>query len=112
MKLDRQNAFDKVKTLDDLISAMQIFATNVGEIVNSGIRFNQNFRCQIIEVDFTDANTDTTFSHSLNSVPTGYLALTKSAAMIIYNGSSTNFFAKTTCTLRSSAIGTANIMIF
>lgn len=112
MKIERENPFNNTNTLEEVVRELQVFSENVSEILNSGIRFADNHNGQILTCEFTDPDTDTTFTHSLNFVPTGYLVFTRSVAMIVYNGSMTDFFTKTSVTLRSDSAGIATILLF
>lgn len=83
---------------------------DVVNILNKGIIFSDNFDGTITNVAFNSANTNTVITHNLERIPSGYLALELSAAMIIYTGSDVS--NESQITLKSSAVGTAKILIF
>lgn len=83
---------------------------DVVRILNKGILFADNFDGSIVTANFTAANTNLSLTHNLNRIPTGYVALSLSAAMIIYSGTTES--SETQITLKSSAVGTAVILIF
>lgn len=111
MKLASSQGISNQQTWEGLRRQTQILATKLEELLNNGINFKDNFQSQSISVAFTAADTDLQIAHQLNIVPTGYLVTNKSVSLDVYNGSS-NIFNKTFITLRSSAIGTATIMVF
>lgn len=79
-------------------------------ILNKGILFADNFDAVLLTIPFTAANTDVSSTHALNRVPIGYYALNLSAVMVLYNGSLA--FTENQITLKSSAVGTALVLIF
>lgn len=110
MKLDGMDAFNRLTEGKEIARFMTIFSGNVGNILNSGISFADNFKGQLLTCVFPSANTDTVFAHQLNAVPTGYLSLGQDAALIVYDG--TNVFQRDVVTLRASAAGTARVFIY
>jgi hypothetical protein len=84
---------------------IQLFFQSVLSVVNGNIEFSRNIRPRPISVVFSSADTDVIINHGLKRVPRGYLKLSSSAAMNIYNGS--NASTSTQITLRSDAAGTA-----
>lgn len=111
MKISENEGIDNQKTLDGVKLQVQRFANQVEQVVNNGLSFADNFKSQTIIVNFTVANTDTQIRHQLGSIPVGYIPIGKSVSLDIYDGS-TDVFNKTFVTLKSSAIGTATILIF
>lgn len=111
MKLTAGEGINNQKDLDGIKRQTQLLANNLGDMLNSGLIFQDNFRIQIVGVTFSAANTNTIVNHNLNAVPIGYLSIGSSAAFIIYNGSQ-NVLAKTSVTLKASGTGFATIMIF
>ena len=111
MKISQNEGIDNQKDLAGVKLQVQRFANEVEQTVNNGLSFADNFKAQILVVNFTSANTNTQINHQLGSVPTGYIPIGKSVSLDIYDGS-TDVFNKTFVTLKSSAIGSATIMIF
>lgn len=85
------------------------FCNNVVEVVNGGLDFG-NFNGKSMSVTFSSANVDTAVPHNLGRVVGSYLVLSCSAAMQIYNGTAQSTGA--ILYLRSSAAGTAQIIVF
>jgi hypothetical protein len=88
---------------------LEKFASDVTQKVNGQLDFS-NMNTQIISVNFSTANVSQAFPHTLGRVPKGYIPHGQSFNGNIYNG--TNGNTATKIYLRSSAVGTANIMIF
>ncbi len=95
------------KDLDDFVS---VFAQDVVHIVNGSLDFDTNFNAKEVTVNFTSANADTSVGHGLGRVPTRYIMTSASAAMSIY--AATIASTSNTISLRSSAIGTATVLIY
>lgn len=89
---------------------IQLYLQDNTNQVNGGLEILKNLRQSVVSATFTSANTDTTFNHSLNSVPNGFIVIWLSAAMTVYNGSINA--SNTQITLRSSAVGTAQVLLF
>jgi hypothetical protein len=85
------------------------FAQDVTQKVNGQLDFS-NMNVQIISVNFSTANVSQAFSHTLGRVPKGYIPHGQSFNGNIYNG--TNGSTASTIYLRSSAVGTANILLY
>jgi hypothetical protein len=110
VKLNYTDSFSRLTTIDQLSRFMSLLAGNLDIILNGGITFADNFKGQVVECSFSAANMDSSFPHQLGRSPTGYLSLGQNAALIVYDG--TNALQPQTITLRSSAIGTAQVFIF
>lgn len=111
MKLTAVAGISEQKTVETLGRQTQLMANNLDDILNGGVNYQDNFRMQVVGVTFTAADTDVQVAHSLGVMPLGYVAIGKSAAMIIYDGSS-SVLTKQFITIRSSVIGNATIMVF
>lgn len=77
-------------------------------ILTNGILPQDNWRGQLISMQFTVANTDTVFSHTLGYAPANYIVFNLDAAMIIYGLAASN----TRLTIKSSAVGNASVFVF
>ncbi len=95
------------KDLDDFVS---VFAEDVIHIVNGGLDFDTNFNAKEISFNFTAADVDTSAGHGLGRVPTRYIVTSASAAMAIYTATLAS--TSSTMYLKSSAIGTATVLIY
>lgn len=109
MKIDGIDV-SNVKTWEELQRYAAILFRQITTVLNNGIVFGDNFNAKIVSVNFTAANSDVSFSHGLGRAPIGYISIGNSAAMQIYNGSAAN--TTDIMFLRSSAIGTAQILVF
>lgn len=78
--------------------------------INGNIEPLTNLKCQQLAISFAAADIDTPFGHGLNRVPVGYFVIGASVAMSVYSGSVP--MNSDVVTLRSSAAGTATILIF
>lgn len=78
--------------------------------VNGGLDFQSNFAGQLLSVIFTAANTNTSLGHSLGRVPAGYIITSLSASMVVYTGSAA--WTSSTINLKSSATGTAGVLVY
>lgn len=95
---------------EDVTRYVSAVLAQVSTILNAGINFQDNFSAQRVSVTFGSANVETVVRHNLGRVPVGYLPLTLSAAMILYNGTSGN--DDSALYLKSSATGTATVLVF
>ena len=109
-KVTRETNIDLVKEDDKKWNFVAQFLDNIKELLNSGLRFSDNFDARIVSATFTAANTDLSVSHSLGRVPTGYVVLSLSASMIVYTGASA--WTSSTISLKASAAGTASLLLF
>jgi len=99
-----------VSELSDVRRFTALSINQLASIVNNGLLFSDNFDATIVTVNFAANNVDQAIAHGLNRIPSGYIELTKSVAMIVYTGSGT--WTTSSIYLRSNAVGTANILIF
>lgn len=100
--------FDRVPE-DKKIRYIVLFSEQVSQTLNKNLDFTTNFAGVNATATFTVANTDTAVVHGLGKIPTGYLVLGLSAAMIVYN---TTAATATTLWLKSSAVGVAKLFVF
>jgi len=110
MKLNAVQNVSNVDTVTDLARYTSITLDQIESILNGGITFLDNFQASIVNVSFTMANTEMQISHTLGRVPSGYILINASAAMIIYNGGSAN--TANDIFLKSSAVGSGQILVF
>lgn len=96
--------------LPDLVTWIASFAKDVVQQVNGNLTFPDNFKCDIVNVSFATAGTDTVVKHRLGRVPTGFLLINSNLVLSVYRGSqpmTANFI-----TLRGSAIAEGTLLIF
>lgn len=108
-KVTASTDFDRIDE-ESLKKFLALLAEQLVTVLNGNIDFQTNFNCKMLSVTFGAANSDAAVSHGLGRVPTGVLEYSKSAAMIIYNGSVPN--NQSVLYLRSSAVGTASVIVF
>lgn len=109
MKVDGIDV-SNVKSWEELQRYTAILFRQVTSILNNGIVLSDNFNAKIVSVTFNVANSDVSFSHGLARAPIGYISIGNSAAMQIYNGAAAN--TTDIMFLRSSATGTAQVLVF
>lgn len=101
-----------LSNLDGLEELKQYTSQTVGQLfdlTNGRITFSENIQCKQVSVSFVTPNADTVVAHGLGYAPNGYITVDLSAAMIVYNGS---FRDSTNIALKSSATGTAKLIMF
>lgn len=101
--------FDRVAD-DQLKKFLSKFGDQLLTVINGGLDFQSNFSCKLLSVTFSAANTNTSVSHGLGRVPTGYIPYQKSASLNVYDGTSAN--SASTLNLRASATGTVGLIVF
>lgn len=85
----------------------------IGEIVellNGGMLPQDNFNTQLISCTFMALNTETSFNHGLNRVPSGYMVFGSTKAMNLFDGTTDN--NNTKIYLQSSATGVCRVLVF
>ena len=82
----------------------------LADAINGNLDFSSNINCQIIGITFSVANANTTIPHTLNRVPSGYILSRASAALSVYDGTTT--WTASNIFLKSSAIGSVTLIVF
>ncbi len=110
--MSKVQASPDLSTIDekDIRKYVTLVLVDIVDKVNGKLDLGVNVSGKIVSVPFTAANTDTTISHGLGKTPTGYLVVGLSTNMIVYDGTVAK--NSSTITLKSSAIGTAQIYFF
>lgn len=98
-----------LKSLEDIIRYVAIFAKDIVQTVNGRLEFDQNMKSDTVDVTFDSANTEVEISHDLGKVPSGYLVAKASAACAIYDGDRRNTATK--IYLKSSDVSTVRIIV-
>lgn len=101
--------FDRIKP-EDVPKYLAKYAEEISRILTNGVDFQTNFNGKLLSITFSAANSDTALTHNLGRVPTGYLVYSKSAALIVYDGSLGS--SESVIYLRASAPGTAGVIVF
>jgi hypothetical protein len=95
---------------EELPRWLTIFLSQVKNVLNNGITPQDNWDGQIVSVTFSSADTDTLVSTRLRRIPTGYIVLSRDAALTVYDGDLSSSVGN--IYLRASATGTARILVF
>lgn len=99
-----------LNNINDLSKFVEICLDDIVNQLNGNVEFLKNMKLKTLSVAFTSANSDTTAIHGLGFVPNGYITYGLTASMTVYDGSAA--WTSSTITLRSSAVGTARLMVF
>lgn len=109
MRLNFSNALSNLKTIEDLTRYTSAFASEVGQIVNSNLTFNDNFLAVTLSFVFTASSTTVGIQHGLGKIPSGYIVIGTDAAMSVFDGNQEN--TASTIFLQASAAGTARVLV-
>lgn len=90
--------------------ASQLFK-QLCDILGGKLTFGDNIQGRMVDAVFTAANSDTIVSHGLQYTPTGYLVIGKSVALDVYGMSGPGWNGDVIL-LRSTAVGTAKLIVF
>jgi hypothetical protein len=110
MRVTTIQDISNVDNLPDLVKFSSQMINQIMTVLSGRVGFLDNCATQLITVPFTVANTEVLSNHTLGFVPNGYLIAGKSVSMDVYDGVSLNTTNK--IYLRSSAIGTAKVLVF
>lgn len=110
MKISTAESFTNVGTWEELRRFSTIFAGQVAQILNSNVSFKDNFLASTITYVFTLANTTVGLEHKLGVIPTGYIMVSTTAAMSLFDGNQAN--TDKILFLQSSSTGTAKVLVF
>ena len=93
-KLTASTDIDRFEAQDAQVNEALKYATlaleQVGQLLNNGLGFADNFNAKLLAVTFSAGNTDVASLHGLGRVPQGYFQVGQTAASLIYDGSSAN----------------------
>ena len=110
MKTTASTDLGEVQTIEELKRFVSIALTDHARILNGMISFSDNLQPNLISATFLAANTETSFPHNLGKVPRGYIPVSLSANMVVYDGSTKNdsnrFY------LKANATGVAKLWVF
>lgn len=97
---------DKSKVWADLSE----FNKSVYDILFNGILFSDNFDISLRNVTITTANVEFSVLHGLERIPVGYLLISSSASINLYDGDTA--WTKESIYLKGSATGSGKVYIF
>lgn len=111
MRLTASTDIDRSKdNIEDALKFTTLALEQIGQILNNGLFFSDNFNAKILTITFSAANVDVGSLHGLGRVPTGYQQIGQSAAAIVYDGASAN--STSLLYLKSSAVAQVRILVF
>lgn len=67
--------------------ALRDYTAKLGQILNKGLRFEDNLSSYIGSTTTPGADVEFSISHGLKRVPVGYLVIGQDKAAVVYNGS-------------------------
>lgn len=102
--------FATLKTDEDRFRYIKIFCDAVTQQVNGQLEFGANIRSVFVDVTFTAADVTVSVTHNLGRVPSGYIAVSASAALSIYTGSGA--WTSSVMFLAANAAGSVKILVF
>lgn len=97
-----------VEGIEEVRTILTRLIQDVAGILNRGIRIGDQYPGNVQSVTFTGAGVEVQVLHGLGRVPDGYLVLSRSASVIIYDGASAN--TDSIGFLRASGAGTATVL--
>ena len=86
------------------------FIDQIAFIINGNLDLIQNLKMETLNVSFPSAGSEQDVRHRLGRVPVGYLVISRSAAISVYDGS--NDWNQNSLFVRSSAPGRARLLVF
>lgn len=110
MKITASSSLSNLESVEELRRFVGAFSDNVASALNSRLTFSDNFLASIITFVFTGANTTLGMPHKIGVIPSGYILVGTTVAMSLYDGEQAN--STDTLFLRSTAAGTAKVLVF
>lgn len=110
MRLKTVQTLSNQTELEELIRFVSQFQQDIVTLVNGNLSLIDNTRGGFADVTFAAANTDVQVPHRLSFVPNGYIPVSRSTNIQVFDGatSNTNQFLY----VRSSGAGTARLYVF
>lgn len=115
-QITASTSIDQVKK-DEMGRFVDLFAQDTTRVVNDLLHavngrldFENNFGAKIVNVVFTDADTETAVAHGIGRPPRGYIVTSLGAATTVYN-SGTPWTANTIY-LSATIATSADLLIF
>jgi hypothetical protein len=98
-----------VESWEDLRRWSAQMFKDIGSAINGQIAFGENIQSTRASATFTAANTEVRVSHSLGRVPSGYIVISSSANISVFNGGSAN--TETDLYVQASGAGTVTLLV-
>lgn len=96
-------------TVEDVVRFLSRYLKDVEAAVNGGLRFTDNVKSQLLTVNFTATNTDTTFQHKMGKPITGVMDYYNQVGGSVYFGSRAS--TQYDVTLRCDVAGERQILL-
>lgn len=98
--------------IEELISMLRGILGNLAALFDKGISFSDNTDSKTVSgTSNAIANTESSFSHGLSRVPTGFIVVSLDKGAVLYNGASAN--TTTLIYLKSTVASTAfTVLVF
>jgi len=109
MKLDAIQDIGNVKDWEQLKRFSQRIYEQISDILNGGATFGDNMSASIQALTFDAANKESVLKHNLGRVPIGFITISKSVDMNLFNGPTA--WSNENIYIQSSAAGTATVII-
>lgn len=82
--LDLPTPSNKFET--GLVQSLLSFIFDLANVINGGLKFSDNFNCQIVSVTDTGlADAEFAVGHGLKRVPTGFIVINNNKAGVVYD---------------------------
>jgi hypothetical protein len=94
---------------EEVRNTLADFMTTTLFAVNGNLEFS-NMKVNFVDVLFVIANRDTDVRHNLERKPQGYIMISRSVPLTIYNGQ--NDWNEKSLFLKATAQGTARLIVF
>lgn len=101
--------FDQVKD-DQLTKWLTIFGKDVVSTVNGNLDFLKNFKCRVVQVNFSAANVQQAITHGLGFVPIGCVQIKQSTAGHVIEGDTP--WTKGVIYVKRNTVGACTLLIF
>ncbi len=106
----RQFNTSSVESWEDLRRFASTALNDIYDLVNGRLSLIDNVQSSILTISFNAANTSQAFTHTLKTIPTGYLLVKSPLDVRIYDGTGTN--TADTIYLKATSIATVKVLIF
>ncbi len=102
--------FQNINTVDEVCRFLSQFSSSVKSVVNGNLALQENFRNQLVEINFTLANQEYAVAHTLGSPIVGVMdwGTTSSGTVYFSTKASTAAFVY----LKASTNGARRVLLF
>lgn len=110
MKIKVPQTISNVSSWEDLKRFTSQIIDQIVGTLNGRISFTDNCQTAILSVTFTSANQDLVVAHPLGVIPQGFILVGSTVSLNLYSGTLPS--TPEQITLKSSAIGVAEVLVF